>query len=85
VTPNTFARRMVLVTPILVTASTFCNNNSTFVHAEEFNNPGKSFLQNFGLGSPDIYYPRYSSFFLSMYVCIFGVANGNGGLEIVET
>lgn len=44
--------------PFLATASTSCNSTAAVAGAEEFNNAGRSFLQNLGIGDPDIYYPR---------------------------
>eukprot|EP00250_Pteridium_aquilinum_P018747 c24193_g1_i2 orf=42-857(+) len=55
---DTFARRIALMIPLLVTASTSCNSSALVSGAEETRNAGRSFLQNFGIGDRDIYYPR---------------------------
>lgn len=55
---DTFARRVALAIPFLITASTSCNSLAEVSGAEETKNVGGSFFQNFGIGERDIYYPR---------------------------
>lgn len=52
--------------PLLAITSAACNNMAPVARAEETSNVGRSFLQNFGIGDADIYYPR---FFEGSWVC----------------
>lgn len=63
---DTFARRVALAIPFLITASTSCKSLAEVSAAEETKNVGSSFFQNFGIGERDIYYPRI---FAGSWIC----------------